>query len=58
MILILFLDMNADHSGGGSNNIHLNEAQQNLHLFFSVIRVCLGKKRYFKRYILKEPSTR
>lgn len=34
MILILFLDMNADHSGGGSNNIHLNEAQQNLHLFF------------------------
>lgn len=34
MILILSLDMNADHIGGGGKDIHLNEAQQNLHSFF------------------------
>lgn len=45
MILILSLDMNADHIGGGGKDIHLNEAQQNLHSFFSVLRVCLGKKK-------------
>ena len=56
MILILSLDMNADHIGGDGKDIHLNEAQKNLHLFFSVIRLCLGKKRYFKRYILQEPT--
>lgn len=53
MILILFLDMNADHSGGGGNDIHLNEAQQNLHLFFSVIRVCLGEKDILRDTFLK-----
>ena len=35
MILILSLDMNADHIGGDGKDIHLNEAQKNLHLFFS-----------------------
>lgn len=53
IILLLFLGMNADHSAGGCNDIHLNEAQQNLHLFFSVIRVCLGKKDILKDTFLK-----
>ena len=51
--LFFFLIWNGDHSGGGGNDIHLNEAQQNLHLFFSVIMVCLGKKGYLRDTFLK-----
>lgn len=53
MILILSLDMNADHIGGGGKDIHLNEAQQNLRSFFSVLRVCLGKKDILKDTFFK-----
>ena len=33
-IILLFLDMNADHSAGGCNDIHLNEAQKICTYFF------------------------